>query len=418
MTNLIAAFPIVFALCVGLLVGIWLGRRHGLLERKTLQAEWRRDNDQLSRKAAQLTGELAAEKRSRLQIETQLSEQRAQGQEWREAIAPVHSALRLLSERVGESEKTSLAKETEILTTLTRMSEDFGKASQNVQAEARKLTQALSRSETRGNWGEMQLRRVVEAAGMIENVHFQDQPHSETADGILRPDLLVNLAGDRHAIVDAKVPLDAFLRASEGEDAAALTKHADAVATHISKLGSKEYWRRFDTPEFVIMFLPAEGLLSSALAVRPDLMQKAMDRRVLLATPSTLLAMLITIDHSWRQVHADRQAKEIQKAGAELYQRVLRLMDLLSALGKAINKTSDNYNQLIASLESRVLPAGRKMAAMAVAEEPLPTPVSLDESARNLDSSRWLLSTEAGAISDPEPKIQESESHEPNRSAS
>ena len=418
MTNLIAALPIVFALSVGLLVGIWLGRRHGLLERKTLQAEWRRDNDQLSREAAQLTGELAAEKRSRLQIETQLSEQRAQGQEWREAIAPVHSALRLLSERVGESEKTSLAKETEILTTLTRMSEDFGKASQNVQAEARKLTQALSRSETRGNWGEMQLRRVVEAAGMIENVHFQDQPHSETADGILRPDLLVNLAGDRHAIVDAKVPLDAFLRASEGEDTAALTKHADAVATHISKLGSKEYWRRFDTPEFVIMFLPAEGLLSSALAVRPDLMQKAMDRRVLLATPSTLLAMLITIDHSWRQVHADRQAKEIQKAGAELYQRVLRLMDLLSALGKAINKTSDNYNQLIASLESRVLPAGRKMAAMAVAEEPLPTPVSLDESARNLDSSRWLLSTDAGAISDPEPKIRESESHEPNRSAS
>ena len=418
MTNLIAALPIVFALSVGLLVGIWLGRRHGLLERKSLQAEWRRDNDQLSREAAQLTGELAAEKRSRLQIETQLSEQRAQGQEWREAIAPVHSALRLLSERVGESEKTSLAKETEILTTLTRMSEDFGKASQNVQAEARKLTQALSRSETRGNWGEMQLRRVVEAAGMIENVHFQDQPHSETADGVLRPDLLVNLAGDRHAIVDAKVPLDAFLRASEGEDAAALTKHADAVATHISKLGSKEYWRRFDTPEFVIMFLPAEGLLSSALAVRPDLMQKAMDRRVLLATPSTLLAMLITIDHSWRQVHADRQAKEIQKAGAELYQRVFRLMDLLSALGKAINKTSDNYNQLIASLESRVLPAGRKMAAMAVAEEPLPTPVSLDESARNLDSSRWLLSTDAGAISDPEPKIQESESHKPNRSAS
>ena len=418
MTNLIAALPIVFALSVGLLVGIWLGRRHGLLERKSLQAEWRRDNDQLSREAAQLTGELAAEKRSRLQIETQLSEQRAQGQEWREAIAPVHSALRLLSERVGESEKTSLAKETEILTTLTRMSEDFGKASQNVQSEARKLTQALSRSETRGNWGEMQLRRVVEAAGMIENVHFQDQPHSESADGILRPDLLVNLAGDRHAIVDAKVPLDAFLRASEGEDAAALTKHADAVATHISKLGSKEYWRRFDTPEFVIMFLPAEGLLSSALAVRPDLMQKAMDRRVLLATPSTLLAMLITIDHSWRQVHADRQAKEIQKAGAELYQRVFRLMDLLSALGKAINKTSDNYNQLIASLESRVLPAGRKMAAMAVAEEPLPTPVSLDESARNLDSSRWLLSTDAGAISDPEPKIQESESHKPNRSAS
>lgn len=418
MTDLVTLLPLLVAAAAGLLAGYWWGRRFWLAENRSRYSEWQSKYERVSSEAARLAGELAAEQRSRQQVDMQLAEQRAQRQEWHEAIAPVHSALRLLSERVGDSEKTSLTKETEMLTLLTRMSDEFGQASQNVQAEARRLTQALSRSETRGTWGEMQLRRVVEAAGMMDHVHFQEQPHSETADGILRPDLVVHLAGDRHAVVDAKVPLDAFLRAGEEIDDATLGKHADAVAAHISKLSGKEYWRRFDTPEFVIMFLPAEGLLASALAARPELMQNAMDKRVLLATPSTLLAMLMTIDHSWRQVQADRQAKEIQQAGSELYQRVVRLMDLLSILGKSINKTSDSYNQLIASLESRVLPAGRKMTRMTVTEESLPEPESLADSARSLDSDRWLLANDSTAIHDPEVGLAPPSPKKANRSAS
>jgi DNA recombination protein RmuC len=386
-------FAIAMILIAGMLlaaaIGYWVALRRSDADLRAQRAEQGRENDQLAHSNAQLTGELTAVQRSLAAAESQLEQQREERQQWDEVMNPVQTALKLLTERVDKSDKSRVTKETEILTKLGRMSEDFGQASQDVREETRRLNSALSRSENRGSWGEMQLRRLVEAAGMLRHVHFEEQ-HTTTADDqIQRPDLLVQLAGGRHAVVDAKVPLDAFLSAEDPNDAAALDRHAAAVADHLQKLGSKEYWRQYDSPEFVVMFLPAEGLLAAALGAQPELLQKGIDKRVLIATPNTLLAMLLTIDHSWRQLEAAAQASEIQQAGNELYQRVQRLVELLSSLGKSINTTSDRYNQLVGSVETRLLPAGRRMAELAISDTPIPAPDRATTEIRSLDAGKW-----------------------------
>jgi DNA recombination protein RmuC len=386
-------FAIAMILIAGMLlaaaVGYWVALRRSDADLRAQRAEQGRENDQLAHSNAQLTGELTAVQRSLAAAESQLEQQREERQQWDEVMNPVQTALKLLTERVDKSDKSRVTKETEILAKLGRMSEDFGQASQDVREETRRLNSALSRSENRGSWGEMQLRRLVEAAGMLRHVHFEEQ-HTTTADDqVQRPDLLVQLAGGRHAVVDAKVPLDAFLSAEDPNDAAALDRHAAAVADHLQKLGSKEYWRQYDSPEFVVMFLPAEGLLAAALGAQPELLQKGIDKRVLIATPNTLLAMLLTIDHSWRQLEAAAQAREIQQAGNELYQRVQRLVELLSSLGKSINTTSDRYNQLVGSVETRLLPAGRRMAELAISDTPIPAPDRATTEIRSLDAGKW-----------------------------
>ena len=396
--NFAMAMMLIAGMLLAAAIGYWVALRRSAADLRAQRAEQGRENDQLAHSNAQLTGELTAMQRSLATAETQLAQQREEHRQWDELLNPVQTALKLLTERVHESDKSRVTKETEILTKLSKMSEDFGQASQDVREEARRLNSALSRSENRGSWGEMQLRRLVEAAGMLRHVHFEEQ-HTTTADDqIQRPDLLVQLAGGRHAVVDAKVPLDAFLSAEDPHDAAALDRHAAAVADHLQKLGIKEYWRQYDSPEFVVMFLPAEGLLAAALGAQPELLQKGIDKRVLIATPNTLLAMLLTIDHSWRQLEAAAQAREIQQAGTDLYQRVLKLVDLLSLLGKSIHTTSDRYNQLVGSVEARLLPAGRRMAELAISDTPIPVPERTATEIRSLDAGKWPSPADAVAI--------------------
>lgn len=403
-------FAIAILLIVGMLlaaaIGYWVASRRMDAERRAERAEIGREHDQLTHTNARLTGELTAVHKSLTAAESQLEQQREERRQWDDVMTPVQTALKLLTDRIHESDKSRVTKEAEILTTLSKMSQDFGQASQDVRQEARRLNQALSRSENRGSWGEMQLRRLVEAAGMLRHVHFEEQ-HTTTADEqIQRPDLLVQLAGGRHAVVDAKVPLDAFLSAEDPNDRSALERHAAAVADHLQKLGSKDYWRHYDSPEFVVMFLPAEGLLAAALSTQPELLQKGIDKRVLIATPNTLLAMLFTIDHSWRQLEAAAQAREIQQAGTDLYQRVLKLVDILNSLGKSINTTSDRYNTLIGSVEGRLLPAGRRMAELAISDTPIPAPENTTTEIRSLDAGKWQSSPDSVVMS---PGLDESE---------
>ena len=208
-------------------------------------------------------------------------------------MEPMREAFQTLSKQVNQAEKNRIQAEAELGQKVATMAKEFGEASRNVQVEARKLSTVLSRTEKRGAWGEMQLRGLVEASGMMRHVHFVEQDHTNTeSGGALRPDLIIDLAGGRKVIVDSKVPLEAFLRLAGGEDEGAdeaLAEHGRLVHQHIQSLSAKEYWRRYDSPEFVIMFLPSEGLLSAALEARPELIQQGLDKKVFLATPTTLL---------------------------------------------------------------------------------------------------------------------------------
>ncbi len=270
-----------------------------------------------------------------------------------------------------------------------------------------RLVTALRRSEVRGRWGEVQLRRLVESAGLLPHVHFDEQSSSRDDSGdLLRPDLVVHLADDRDIVVDAKVPLSAFLDAAEAPDDATarvlLARHAAEVAAHVDRLSSKEYWRRYDSPEFVVLFLPAESFLSSALEARPDLLEYAFSRDVVIATPTTLLALLRTIGHSWRQESAARNVREVHRLARDLHARLATLGAHLGKLGAALDGAVGQYNSTVGSLESRVLVSARKLATLGVIDaldDPdsgLPMPRLVTTTTRPLTAAELVASAEGG----------------------
>ncbi len=273
-----------------------------------------------------------------------------------------------------------------------------------------RLVTALRRSEVRGRWGEMQLRRVVESAGLLEHVHFTEQ--SSTRDGsgdLLRPDLVVHLPGGRDVVVDAKVPLSAYLDAAEATDDATarlgMARHASEVVAHVDRLADKEYWRRYDSPEFVVLFLPAEAFLSSALEVRPDLLEHAFARDVVIATPTTLVALLRTVGHTWRQEAAARNVREVHQLGRDLHARLSTLGGHLARLGNALDGAVTQYNSALGSLESRVLVSARRLADLGVVAAPddpdagLPAPRLLTSATRGA-SAPELVASAQGTLSD------------------
>jgi DNA recombination protein RmuC len=399
MTDLGIALLLLLVVAVFAAVGYRAGRAREGADRRAERAEWDAERTRLSSATARLEGQFEAQGRSLRHAQGELAQQQQVNREMDAAIAPVRTALQTLTERVGSADRARAASSAEIGERLGQMAQQFGAASADVRNEARRLSRVLSRSQNRGSWGEMQLRTLVESAGMVKHVHFEEQDHSRTEDGVMRPDLVVDLAGGRRAIVDAKVPLEAFLTADDdAAESELLARHAEAVATHITTLGSKEYWRRYNSPEFVILFLPAEGLLSAALSVRPELMQAALDRKVMLATPNTLMAMLHAVAHSWKQAEAAEQAIEIQRAGEELYRRVLTMATAVAAVGKSIAKSADSYNRLVGTLEGRVMPAGRRMSELAIAEAEIPALTALDPQIRPLDAGKWPHLHDAAAM--------------------
>ena len=249
-----------------------------------------------------------------------------------------------------------------------------------LQQETRSLSTALRKPQVRGRWGELHLRRAVELAGLVDRCDFAEQVRLD--DGARRPDLVVRLVGGRTVVVDAKVPLDAYLDATstDDEDATAhhLRRHVGQLRSHIDVLGSKQYWRSLpESPEFVVLFMPAESFLAAALETDGSLIEYAAGRQVVLATPTTLIALLRTVAHGWSHEALAEQAQEIHQLGRELHGRLASMTAHLDALGRSLNATVGHYNQTVGSLESRVLVSARRFGD-------LPAPRQVESTGRTV----------------------------------
>lgn len=308
------------------------------------------------------------------QAQTQLTEhqQRALSeQKVLTELKPVSETLNKLESKVIELEQQRAQQHAQLTQQLRQSLE----SEERLAGTADKLANALAANQSRGVWGETQLRRIVEVAGMLKQVDFTEQ-HSVTGDDLKgRPDMVVHLPGDKHLAVDAKVPFTAYLEASEISLTSAphelerrdelLKKHAKALKDHVNALGNKAYWNGLSTsPEFVIAFIPSESLLASALDADPGLLDYAFERKVALASPVSFWAILKAVAQSWRQDVLTEEAKTLFELSKELHQRLGTASTHLEAVGKNISRTVENYNKFVSSLETRVFPTARKIGLL------------------------------------------------------
>ncbi|MGZ0656696.1 DNA recombination protein RmuC [Coraliomargarita sp. W4R72] len=299
-----------------------------------------------------------------------------------QTVEPVGLALKAFNERVEKIE----ARRTETDASLQQQLQQLAASQVQLSKTTGSLVQALRAPQVRGQWGEMQLRRTVEMAGMINRVDFLEQASVETEDGQRqRPDMLINLPNGRQVVVDSKVPLAAYLDALEADDPAVQTArmqaHARHIREHIKGLSAKSYWTQFEnTPEFVVLFIPNETIFSAALEQDPTLIELGVDNKVILATPTTLIALLKAIAFGWQQEAIAREAKEIAALGKELYERIGVVTGHFAKLGKSLDQSVGHYNKAISSVESRLLVTARKFEALdSAAPDPLPEPQSIEK---------------------------------------
>ena len=302
-------------------------------------------------------------------------------------LVAVESALDRLGRRLDEAESLRRTDQAGLRAELGEQLRRVEATTEVVRRETGTLASALGRVDVRGKWGEAHLRRLVESAGMLEHVDFVEQDTQSGDGGITRPDLVVHLGAERALIVDAKVPLAALLEAEASEDPTVrdehFARHARDVAAHIDRLGAKDYWRRYDgSLEAVVMFLPAESMLGIALREDPALLDRAFARGVIVATPTTLLALLRTVAHVWRREAIADNAREIHALGRELYERLGVFLDHVRRMGSALDGAVTHYNKAVGSLEGRVLVSARRLADLGVGEQSLPTPEPLGQRTR------------------------------------
>lgn len=251
------------------------------------------------------------------------------------------------------------------------------------------LVTALRNPQARGRWGEMQLRRVVEMAGMLPHCDFEEQSTVTTDDGRIRPDVVVHLPGSKTVVVDAKVALDAYLAAVEESDdvqcKAKLVQHARQVRSHVDKLAAKSYWTQFsEAPDFVVLFVPGDSLLGAALEHDPGLMEHAVANKVLLATPVTLIALLRAVAYGWQQEALADNARQIADVGREMQDRVLTFVKHFGRVGRSLDRAVEAYNDAAGSLEHRVLVQTRRFTELGVNETEISAPAPIDKRARSL----------------------------------
>jgi DNA recombination protein RmuC len=276
-------------------------------------------------------------------------------------VQPIREALAKTETQIQSIERDRI----DAFATIKSQMETLASGQSLLSRETRNLVTALRRPDVRGQWGEITLKRLVELSGMTPHVDFTEQQHQTTDSGTIRPDMIVHLPEQRDIVVDVKTPLDAYLAAVEAQDeserAAQLRRHAQIVGARVRELASKQYWSQFEhSPDFVVLFLPGDQFLSAALQENPGLIDESLRQNVMLATPTSLVALLKAVAYGWKQSALAGNAAEIRRLGEDVYKRLAVFGEHLGRLGKSLGSSVESFNKAVGSLEQQVLPAARR----------------------------------------------------------
>jgi DNA recombination protein RmuC len=312
-------------------------------------------------------------------------------------LDPLGAALRALDEQTREMEKSRSGAYSEVRTLVDGLQKTIPASLAALTIETAQLITALRAPKTRGNWGELQLKRCVEYAGMVQYCSFSEQVTARGEDDkMLRPDMTIQLPNGREIVVDAKTPLDAFLDASGATDAAAQTlkfmAHAARAKAHLKDLSSKAYWKQFEkAPDFVVCFLPSEALFSAALEADPSLIEFSAQNHVVMATPTTLIALLRAVEFGWQQSEITKNAKAIHELGKRIYEKLVVAQGHAERLGNAIRSSADYYNKFLGTIEGKggVFSYGRQLGELAHSDGELAEVGKLQLDVREMESQEW-----------------------------
>lgn len=303
-------------------------------------------------------------------------------------VQPIREALQKTEEQIRRMEQERQT----AYGALHKHLETMAATQQQLQSETRNLVQALRRPEVRGQWGEITLRRLAELAGMVEHCDFYEQEQRAGEDGTLRPDMVIRMPAGREVVVDVKTPLDAYLSAVEAGDdeerRTHLARHARNVRERVRELASKRYWSQFErAPDFVVLFIPGEQFLNAALDLDRGLLESALAQRVILATPTSFVALLRAVAFGWRQEVLAENAEQIRSVGEALYQRLATFADHLGRLGRSLDGAVQHFNKAVGSFDASVMPGARRFTEMGLrARKPLAAPEPVDKAAREVSS--------------------------------
>ena len=385
-----------------LIVGVALGAACAAALARSGRARMREDLKAISVDVLAQTGDSLAQ---RVAESRRAEEERASGEMARRAeeikgiVRPVEEKLGRMESEIGRLERERRQAQGE----LSQMVRQLGEGVGTLRQEAGNLVSALKRPTTRGAWGEIQLRNVVEMAGMVSHCDFVEQSTIQTGEGALRPDMLVRLPGEKLVVVDSKVPLDAYLSSLEapGEEERELhaARHARQTREHITRLASKGYQRQFDsTPEFVVMFVPSDGIYQAALAQDPALIEYGVQQQVLMATPTTLIGLLWAVHYGWRQELIAESAREIAESARELHRRLGRFVEPFAKMGRQLDSAVSAYNEAVGSFDHRVIPQVRRIEqAGAASDRDVLAPSAVEITARAITARPELAAQEPPA---------------------
>ena len=375
-----------------LLLGLLLGATLGAVATGLVMRERSRAAELRHHSAADASGHLLrlADERHERDVARRDAAEEEREAELQRTLAPITATLSHLERSLARSEAARIDAEGALRSHLDQLAQ----RAQSLETGTSALTAALRSPTARGRWGEVQLRRIVEAAGMLEHVDFTEQLSGTRADGNAgqRPDLVVHLAGDRRVVLDAKAPMDAYLDATEETDpqrAMARRKaHAKALRHHVGVISAKAYWKALgDTPEFTVLFVPSDGVLAAALETDPELLEDAFAREVVIASPATLMALLRTVAHTWRTDALNRDAREVLDAGRELHHRLGTFTAHLGKVGRSLDSSVAAFNEAVGSLQSRVMVTARRFEELELTGTPLDEVEQLTRRARTLSDA-------------------------------